>query len=177
MCITVSRYQALVKENCLTLLVITDSCQYLVHGSYHSQIQPTHFFLNEVFWNSDSHSFKYMVYSCFCTITEEFSFDRNPMTHKTKNIHFLTVYRKSLLNIASLLDHGKAKFLGLNLHFLYPVPEISHVNCSLWSDNIAHGLCPYFYNIFPAKHSSTKIIINSGLNFLQIFYLCFECKA
>lgn len=114
-----------------------------------------------------SHPFNYVVYSCFCTITEEFSFDRDRMTHKTKNIHFLTLYRKSLPNIASWLEHGKARFLGLNLHFLYPVPEISHVNCSLWSHNIAQGLCPYFYNIFPAKHSSTKIIIiNSGLNFL-----------
>ena len=45
---------------------------------------PPTFSKMKFYWNSASHPFNYIVYGCFCTITEEFSFDRDRMTHKTQ---------------------------------------------------------------------------------------------
>lgn len=66
---------------------------------------------------------------------EEFTCDRE---HKTKNIHYLTLYGKSSLNIAGWLEHGEARALDFNLHFIDPAPESFLVSGCRWSDDSPH---------------------------------------
>lgn len=135
MCITVSRYSSPCKGELFNLAF----CYHWFMSIPTPWVIPWQnlahsLFLNEVF-GTQTATPSITWSSCFCTITENLVLTEIGMTHKTKIFVFWPFYRKSLLNIASWLEHGKAKFLGLNLlHFLYPVPEISP--CQLFSGQI-----------------------------------------